>query len=267
MLGLTRSTSRFVSQTVGKKSKILRCVSTASPQPIIELREYALKPEHAGAYMQATAASAHLRKSMAPLRFFSLPETGGQLHMATHAYYYQGGHEERDAKRAFMAGNDDWKAYIATCRPTADTQMSNIYVEAADIVAMDGVQGLATVPTYSDSNSSNTILEIRRYQLRLGYDTVPKFLDFYQAGLPSKLNAAGTDPTTSLQTVLYTEVGQMNEVIEIWRHGDGTAAMERSRVAARGADEWRTAIAQIAKETAITFCSTIHKPTAFSPIR
>jgi hypothetical protein len=50
--------------------------------------------------------------------------------------------------------------------------------------------------------------------LKLGYDTVPKFLSLYKAGLPSKLKAHGTDQTTSLVTFLYSEVGQLNEVIK-----------------------------------------------------
>jgi hypothetical protein len=235
--------------------------STAALQPIVELREYVLRPEHSTSYMQATADTSDLRKSLAPLRFFSLPETGGQLHVATHAYYYEGGHAERDAKRALMGANPDWKAYIGKCRPFADTQQSNIYVEAP--LVSSGVQGLANIPDQQPGD--NSILEIRRYKLKLGYDTVPKFLEFYGAGLPSKLNAAGTDPTTSLVTLMYTEVGRMNEVIEIWRHGNGTLAMEQSRVAARGAQEWRQAIASIA-DLAIEFTSTIHKPTGFSPI-
>jgi hypothetical protein len=217
-------------------------------------------------YMKATADTADLRKSLVPLRFFSLPETGGQLHVATHAYYYDGGHAERDAKRNAMTANDDWKAYIGTCRPYADTQHSNIFVEAPLVKSMSGVgvQGLASIP--GDLAGDNSILEIRRYKLKLGYDTVPKFLELYGAGLPSKLNAVGTDPTTSLVTLLYTEVGRLNEVIEIWRHGNGTQAMEQSRQAARGAQEWRQAIGSIA-DLALEFTSTIHKPTAFSPIK
>ena len=31
-----------------------------------------------------------------------------------------------------------------------------------------------------------------RYELRLGYDTVPKFLDLYGAGLPEKIAADQT---------------------------------------------------------------------------
>ena len=64
---------------------------------------------------------------------------------------------------------------------------------------------------------------------------------------------------------LKEEVGQLNEVIEIWRHGS-TSAMERSRVASRSATEWRTSIAQIA-ELAMFFTSSIHKPLSFSPLR
>jgi hypothetical protein len=240
---------------------------SSSGQPIVELREYVLRPEHAASYMQATAESAELRKSLVPLRFFSLPETGGQLHVATHAYYYEGGHAERDAKRNAMGANADWKAYISTCRPYADTQQSNIFVEAPLVKTMTqggGVQGLASIP--GELPGDNSILEIRRYKLKLGYDTVPKFLELYGAGLPSKLNAVGTDPTTSLVTLLYTEVGRLNEVIEIWRHGNGTQAMEQSRQAARGAQEWRQAIGSIA-DLALEFTSTIHKPTAFSPIK
>jgi hypothetical protein len=100
----------------------------------------------------------------------------------------------------------------------------------------------------------------------LGYDTVPKFLELYGSGLPSKLNADGTDPTTTLVTLLYSEVGRLNEVIEVWRHGNGVAAMEQSRVAARNATAWRSAIASIA-DLAIEFSATIHRPLPFSPIK
>ena len=36
------------------------------------------------------------------------------------------------------------------------------------------------------------------------------------------------DPNTSLCTVMYTEVGKLNEVIEIWRHSC-VGGMESSR--------------------------------------
>ena len=237
---------------------------SSSASPIVELREYELHPQHAAAYVQATTESAELRKSLVPLRFFSLPDTGGQLHVATHAYYFEGGHAERDAKRSDMGRSVEWWEYLTECRSYMQSQTSNIFVEAPLVKQVDGIRGLARV--HADEVGTNCILELRRYKLILGYDTVPKFLSLYGKGLPSKLTAEGTDPSTSLVTLLYTEVGRLNEVIEIWRHGDGTAAMERSRNAARGAAEWRTAIAEIAG-LAIEFKSTIHRPTAFSPHR
>ena len=236
-----------------------------SSSPIVELREYYLHPEHAAAYMQATTTAGDLRKRLVPLRFFSLPETGGQLHTATHAYYYAGGHDERNAKRAAMAADPDWKQYVATIRPHAAAQHSNIYIEAPLVQKIDAITGLSPVPNELLPGHS-PILEIRRYQLQLGYDTVPQFLEWYGGAIADKLTAPGTCETTSLVTLLYSDVGQLNEVLEIWRHGNGTAAMEQSRAAARSVSSWRQAIAQIAN-LAVTFQTTIHKPASFSPIQ
>jgi hypothetical protein len=216
--------------------------------------------------MKHTSDAADLRKSLVPLKLFSLPETGGQLHVATHAYYYAGGHAERDAARTKMGTSDAWKEYLGKCRPCMMAQQSNIFVEAPLVNTVEGVIGLANVMDGSTNASSDCILELRRYKLRLGYDTVPKFLSLYEGGLPSKLQADGTNITTSLVTVLYSDVGRLNELIEIWRHGDGTSAMEQSRKAARNAVEWRTAIAEIAG-LAVEFTSTIHKPASFSPLK
>lgn len=219
---------------------------------------------------------------MVPLRFYSRPETGGKLHVATHAYYYQGGQEERDIRRQALEGSLEWQSFKYRTREFIAEQHSNIYVEAPFVnsEAFPQVKGLASTPDSKekglkasqrdsqreDSNDNPSILEIRRYQLLLGYDTVPKFLDLYTTGLPSKLGAPGTDPTTSLVTVMYSEVGRLNEVWEIWHHGQGYAAMEASRQAARKATEWKQAIANIAP-LALTFHTTIHRPTAFSPLR
>jgi hypothetical protein len=260
-------------------SKFRRGFSSSKFSPsqaaAIELQEYDIFPEHASSYMQLTSDTSELRKSLSPLRFFSLPETGGKLNVATHAYYYAGGLSERDETRKTMAENKEWQDYIASMRFCVQAQNSTIFVEAP-LVRQFGLPGLANTATTAipappgaaqqQPGDNHCILEIRRYNLKLGYDTVPKFLELYGSGLPSKLNAEGTDPTTSLITLLSSEVGRLNEVVEIWRHGNGTIAMEQSRVAARGAQEWRTAIASIA-DLAIEFRSTIHKPVSFSPIQ
>eukprot|EP00977_Amphora_coffeiformis_P008768 scaffold1987_cov145-Amphora_coffeaeformis.AAC.5 len=194
-------------------------------------------------FWKEAAGTAELRRTMLPLRFFSRPKTGGRLHVATHAYYYQGGLEERDARRHALDGSPEWQNYQYRTKGFISEQRSNIYVEAPFVreQVFPQVKGLVrnpdTTATASDTaNGDNShdiaVLELRRYQLQLGYDTVPKFLDLYTAGLPSKLEAPGTDLTTSLVTVLYTEIGQLNEVWEIWHHGHGHAAMDASRRAA-----------------------------------
>lgn len=163
--------------------------------------------------------------------------------------------------------------YLKSVKPCMISQKSSIFVEAPLVKEFKEVPGLEggnaesmlEAASASGSGEDDPIYEIRRYHLKLGYDTVPQFLTLYAKGLPSKLHAPGTDPTTTLITLLYSEVGQLNEVIEVWRHGS-MDAMERSRVAARGAQEWRSSIAAIA-DLANVFTNTIHKPLSFSPLR
>lgn len=162
-------------------------------------------------------------------------------------------------------------------------QSSGIFVEAGLVNDFDEIKGLkywvdgGGAKKGTDDNSNNRgIIELRKYQLKLGYDTVPKFLQLYSEALPSKLNSAGTHPTTQLVTVLVSDVGSLNTVYEVWKHGGeisgqdaefcGMHAMEQSRQASRGAKEWRKGIAEIA-ELAVTFDTTILKPLEFSPLR
>lgn len=232
--------------------------------PIVELREYTLHPGRAVDFRQKTLQTADLRQSLSPLRLFSTCETGDLLHKVTHAYFYPQGHTERDSKRLIAAEHPDWKAYVGSVLSCLASQMSTIWVEAPLVRKHSDIHGLATVPI--NLLGDTPIFEFRRYKLKLGYDTVPNFLSLYDSGLSSKLKATGTDPTTTLVTVMYTEVGRLNEVMEIWRHGNGSSAMETSRQAARQAVEWRTAIGSIA-DLAVEFSTSIHKPLEFSPLR
>ncbi len=233
-----------------------RSLSSVPPQPVVELREDFLFPKHSKTYFDhfedSQKESDHANASR--LCFVSRSELGGPLHAATHAYYFRGGLaelQEQRMKEETIENTSDLEAFI-------QSQQSSVYVEAPLVKKQsDFVVGLEN--TSVGPGNKHSILELRRYNLKLGYDTVPKFLDLYGAGLPSKIQAPGTDPTTSLVTLLYSEVGRLNEVIEIWSHGDGVPAMERSRVAARKAQEWRGAIASIA-DLAIEFRSTIHRP-------
>lgn len=238
---------------------------TFSP-PVVELEEYDIVPSQMKEYMHLAAKATPVRLSHLPLRLLSFPEAGGKLNVATHLYNYSGGHPERNRQRDELAADPTWTTE-ASAPGVIQGIRSTLFVEAPLVAKTEGVCGLSEMELplmQSDRGEKACIYELRRYRLRLGYDTVPKFLKLYGEGLPSKLAAEGTDPTTSLTTVLYSEVGPLNEVIELWRHGDGTAAMERSRVAARGANQWRTAISQIAN-LANEFTSTIHRPAPFSP--
>ena len=70
--------------------------------------------------------------------------------------------------------------------------------------------------------------------------------------------------TKASELIYQMDNNQLNEVIEVWKHGS-TNAMEKSRVAARGANEWKNSIAEIAN-LANAFTNTIHKPLSFSPL-
>ena len=257
--------------------------------PVVELREYALKCKHVEAYLRHAADTVVTHKSPMPLRLFSLPDTGGDLNIATHFYGFAGGQAERETLHQTITEGALWADSMNQARCKTQSQRSTLFVEAPLVNAF-GLSGMQQMecPSASQAGGSNesttAIYELRRYQLKLGYDTVPRFLELYGAGLPSKLDAPGTDPTTSLLTLMNTEVracchfvfyqhlltpvtiqvGSLNEVIELWRHGNGCNAMDVSRQAAREASEWRKSIGQIA-ELAVSFTSTIHKPTEFSP--
>ena len=271
---------------VGNKSRIVEGLSrhessskrslsssSSSSQPIVEICEDFLFPQHSESYFNNLKDfSKGYYDQPSRLCFASRPNLGGPLHLATRVYYFSGGlaelQEERKKQGNSRVGND--------FHASLQSQQNSIYVEAPLVKENEhefaiglenttiGSYEMEGITSNSDKESEDCILEYRRYNLKLGYDTVPKFLEFYRAGLPSKLGAPGTDPSTNLVTLLYSEVGRLNEVIEIWRHGDGIPAMERSRVAARKAQEWRSAIAKIA-DLAVEFRSTIHQPLVAGP--
>jgi len=244
---ITKSKFNFQSRTI-----------TGTPVPVIERRQYLLKPDKVTDYLSLTNAAAQLRNELVPLRLFCLPDTGGLLNLMQHYYFYKDGIGSREEARTNASNNSSWTEYVQSIRPFLVEQHSTLYVEAK----LDGVVGMETLKI--DMQEEKTVIyEIRTYSLKLGYETVPQFLALYRGGLPSKLTAVGTDPSTQLCSVLYTEVGMLNQVIEIWRHGGGVTAMETSRRAARSASEWRKAINDIATLTT-TFNTTICRPTAFS---
>eukprot|EP01083_Nonionella_stella_P195563 720302_1 len=94
-LHTTKTHTYLVRRTMASTITAPTPTPTITPTPIVELREYALHPSHVVPYTKSTTEASTLRKSLTPLRLFSMPETGGMLNTATHMYYFQGGFSER----------------------------------------------------------------------------------------------------------------------------------------------------------------------------
>lgn len=260
--------SRLVKAVVSKEvgptpSSIL--LKKGKTKPTIELREYRLQPSKVEDYMKHTAESIDIRKSFLPLKMFTLPDTGGTLNVATHLYCYND-NTERETKRKKCAENPGWQSYLGEVRPFMEDQKSTLYFEA-DLRHDTTGESLMTSLASSEEAlkpGKDPIIEYRRYQLTLGYDAVPRFMDIYERGVRCKLE--NIHESTELLSVIYSDVGTINEVIEIWRHGDGIAAMNESRIKARAAFDWTTAVTSLVP-LATSFTNTIHKPMGFSPFK
>jgi hypothetical protein len=261
------TTKRRLDRRTFSKRRLSSSSSSLASPPVVELQEDILFPQYTTDYITKLSENIKDVPSAFPqqLCFASRPDLGGITNGITHAYYFDGGLKER--QEIIQQFQDDDRTSRTnlneSLRPYIQSQSSSLFVEAPLVkeANLEGMAGfLSSKNTIQLQNpTDDCILEIRRYYLQLGYDTVPNFLKLYGTGLPSKLDAPGTDPTTSLVTLLYSEVGRLNEVIEIWKHGNGVQAMELSRIAARKAQEWRTAIASIA-DLAIEFRTSIHRP-------
>ena len=270
---------RFVPSSSMRASRLVRAVTSkdigpttssillkkSKTKPTIELREYKLQPAKVDEYLKQTAASADLRKSMLPLKLFTMPDTGGLLNCATHLYCYHD-NTERDKKRKKCGQNEEWKEYLGNVRPFMEEQKSTLYFEADLCHDTTGESLMTSLAAHENDlkPGKDPIIEYRRYQLTLGYDAVPKFLEIYERGVRCKLE--NIHHSTELLSVIYSDVGKINEVIEIWRHGDGIGAMNESRIKARAAFDWTTAVTSLVP-LATSFTNTIHKPTNFSPFQ
>merc|ERR1719253_1700883 len=97
---------------------------------------------YANSYLQLTALSSALRKSLLPLRLFAVPETGGTLNIATHLYHWADGYAERNAGDAKCRASEEWKDYIKKVQPALVRQQSTIFMECPIVGSLDGVVGL-----------------------------------------------------------------------------------------------------------------------------
>ena len=223
----------------------------------MELRKYELKPSDSAVFLKLASAAGDLRKQLAPLRLFATPDTGGQLNTVVHFYYHPSLKHRDDAARA-MRENTPWMKFEEESRRCCDKQSSYIYSEAPFVAQSYG--GMATHRIAATEDYA-AIYEVRQYQLVLGYDTVPKFIEHYSSGLDSKLEVS-KEAGSRFCSLLHTEVGSLNQVIELWRHNN-VAGMEQCRTLSRNSQPWKKAVGCIAP-LAISFTNTLLKPAHFS---
>ena len=153
---------------------------------------------------------------MRKMRLFLVNDTGGKNNIARHFHYFEGGHKEREKEITIEADQrfKKWQTHMEESKPFILEQTSNLYVEAPIVKTM-GLVGFSgrTYGVVKQDNLENIVVlnsiiyEIRRYQLKLGYETIPNFLDAYATGLPSKLNAEGAPESTALMSVLINDIG------------------------------------------------------------
>lgn len=213
------------------------------------MRQYDIAPAGFKTYMEETGKAASVRAELFRsnksrwLSFFST-EIGPNLTRVHHLYYYAD-FDTRDKVRAAVAADSRWSDYLKLVKPHMMNQSSLIYVEATATLDAAGLEGAIPKDEGSGAQAScgasgAACYEMRRYQLKLGYPTVPDFLKYYGQGLQDKLRVDQSG-ASHLVTLLYNEVGPLNSVIELWRHETMQRSQE-SRAASREAALWKQAV-------------------------
>lgn len=195
-------------------------------------------------------ASAQLTKPGANLATWRTDLGGNPTHV--HALHKWNDYDARDAQRAGTA------PHYADLEPLSAISL----VEATQTLQTCGLLGADKWALKTPKTSALVAWEQRRYQLKLGYDSVPTFLSLYESGLSDKL-AADDSGASELVTLLYSDNGSLNVVIELWRH-ESIARAQDSRVASRKATKWRSAINEIAHITT-SFETQFMRPIKGSP--
>ena len=115
---------------------------------------------------------------------------------------------------------------LPSLRQKLSSSESVIMVEATDALQSCGVPGATGFEPRETAKGAQVAWELRTYQLVLGYPTVPRFLELYAGGLSDKL-AADDSGASQLATLLYSDCGSLNVVMELWRHESMQRAQQR----------------------------------------
>ncbi|GLC46162.1 hypothetical protein PLESTB_001196400 [Pleodorina starrii] len=232
----------------------------ASSSPgLIEIREYTLKPEGMSQFMKVAAEYAGVRRELLPFLGLFTCDVGSCLHRVTHLYAYSS-FEQRDEVRAAAVADPRWREFIERSRPHVQYQENKVMLEARPIYEALKLPPTALFSPPPKEGPAKVVYEMRSYQLHPGYGSVPKLVEAFSAGLPAKVEA---DPEGRLAFFGYTDVGMLNNVVEIWRYPSAQACI-RARQAARTVGKWRETIAAVTPGVQ-HFTSAFLNPAPFSP--
>jgi|TARA_B110000003_G_scaffold272508_1_gene308523 hypothetical protein len=247
-----------------------RALATSATQKtggIYEVRTYDIEPSRLDEYLAMCADSANERKKVTNEGFvgFFVTELGGDAHEVTHVYRYDD-YDARDDARNAMKRSETWTAFLKASKPMVRRQKSEIFLEATKATASAGMEANDVLRRAREGNGGRAdgVFEWRRYQLELGYNPIPKLVDALAKGLPSKL-ASDRDGRGELVWMGYSDVGKLNQFVELWRY-DCYQDHIKAREAARSADAWRAAINEIAPMVQM-FDTQLMRPAAASPIK
>lgn len=250
------------------------------PGGFFELRSDQVVPGSLSAYLDEHNQTAKERRKIFPgwLGIWKT-DVGGSVHKVQHLYHWDS-YEQRDLARGLAEdhpmwfGNEDAMSGggtdqdhllpLPSLRNKLSSSQSVIMIEATDALHSCGLPGAAGFEPQPSVPGKLVAWELRTYQLKLGYPSVPHFLKLYTEGLQDKLKA-DTSGASQLATLMYSDCGSLNVVKELWRHESMGRAQE-SRVASRQALKWKEAIAKIA-DISTGFETLYMRPLRASPWR
>lgn len=234
-------------------------------QGFLELREYTLQPKHFADFINISTERSDLRQRLLPFLGMFTCDLGGTLNRVVHLYHYND-FDERDSTRRAAAQDPQWKQYVHDSRNFVAHQESSVYLPAVPVLHAAHARPIHSVLQSSSSPRPPLwpppMYELRTYQLSPGYGSVPKLIQAFQKGIPHKIAA---DKSSELIYFGYTDVGILNNVIELWRYPSAAGCMQ-ARQSARKVAEWKEAIGAITPGVQ-TFRSSFLHPLPFSRLQ
>ena len=192
------------------------------------------------------------------IRMFTC-DVGSCLHRVTHLYSYSS-FDERDEIRGKCIKDPRFQKYIHLTRPHVQYQENRVMKEAVGL--FDALKMPCTRDFISPTKPVGrpATYEWRSYQLKPGHTMVPDLIKSFSKGLPDKISSdrGGGAPVA----FLYSDVGRLNNVVEVWRYASHQACIS-AREAAREAKVWRQALLEVGPNVE-SFDSSFLRPVSFS---